>query len=119
MNDIYVAPRVTATAPILWAVLEQRFLTEMRQMRKRLTTALLLTGLGVFALPVMAAEPVSVGNYGDDGGEVYYQVTCSDNTQGSVIVKSDPKEICALPAYGQATCKARWTVKQAAAKACK
>jgi hypothetical protein len=119
MNDIYVAPRVTATAPTLWAVLEQRFLTEIRQMRKRLTMALLLTGFGLFALPAIAAEPVSVGKYGDDGDEVYYQVTCSDNTQGSVIVKKVPKQICALPAYGKETCKAVWTVKQAAAKACK
>ena len=88
-------------------------------MRKRLKMALLTTGFALFALPLMAAEPVSVGKYGDDGSETYYQVTCSDNTQGSVIVKSEPKEICALPAYGEATCKKAWTVKQAAAKACK
>ena len=92
---------------------------ETRQMSKRLKMALLAAGLGAFALPVMAAEPVSVGKYGDDGDETYYQVTCSDNTQGSVIVKSEPKEICALPAYGKETCKAAWTVKEAAAKACK
>lgn len=88
-------------------------------MRKRLKMALLTAGFGLFVLPAMAAEPVSIGNYGDDGGEVYYQVTCSDNTQGSVIVRSSPKQICALPAHGKETCRAIWTVKEAAAKACK
>jgi hypothetical protein len=119
VNDIYVVQRATATAPTCGAVLEQRFQTEMRQMRKRLKMALLVTGFGLFALPAMAAEPVSIGNYGNDGDEVYYQVTCSDNTQGSVIVKSNPKQICALPAFGKETCRAVWTVKEAAAKACK
>lgn len=88
-------------------------------MRKRLTTALILTGLGLFALAATAGEPVSIGNYGDDGGEVYYQVTCSDNTQGSVVVREEPRQICAMPAYGKETCKPRWTVKEAAAAVCK
>jgi len=88
-------------------------------MRTLLKTALLLVGLGLFAISAGAAEPVSIGNYGDDGGEVYYQVTCSDNTTGSVIVREEPNEICALPAYGEEICKAVWTVKSAAAKACK
>lgn len=88
-------------------------------MRTLLKTALLLAGIGILAIPAGAAEPVSVGNYGDDGNEVYYQVTCSDNTTGSVIVRQEPKEICALPAYGEQICKAAWTVESAAAKACK
>ena len=88
-------------------------------MRTLLKTILLLAGLGLFAIPAGAAEPVSVGNYGDDGGEVYYQVTCSDNTTGSVIVREEPKEICALPARGETVCKTAWTVESAAAKACK
>jgi hypothetical protein len=92
---------------------------ETRQMTKRLKMALLAAGFGVFALPAMAAEPVSIGDYGSDGNETYYQVTCSDNTQASVVVREKPKQVCAVPAYGDETCKAHWTVKEAAAKACK
>ena len=88
-------------------------------MNKLLTNTLLLAALAMASLAASAAEPVSIGNYGDDGGQTYYQVTCSNNTRGTVIEKQEPPQICAYPANADEVCKAAWTIKKAAAYACK
>ena len=88
-------------------------------MKKVLLNALLFAALGMVSLSTGAAKPVSIGNYGDDGDETYHEVTCSDNSRGTVIEKRDPKQVCAYPANGQARCNKNWTVKKAAEHACK
>ena len=88
-------------------------------MKKLILNTLLFAALGLASLAVGAAKPVSIGNFGEDGDETYYEVTCSDNTRGTVIEKKDPAQVCAYPAEGQAKCSKHWTVKKAAEKACK
>ena len=88
-------------------------------MNKLLSNTLLLAALGLVPLAAGAAEPVSIGNHGADGDKTYYEVTCSNNTRGSVIEQHEPKQLCAYPANADEVCKAAWTLKDAASYACK
>lgn len=75
---------------------------------------------GSAASSALAAEPLTIGDFGDDGDARYYEVTCSDNTQGSVIEKTQPqREVCAAARDKDEQCRPNWTVKQAAAHVCK
>ncbi len=87
-------------------------------MKKRLATALVLACAGLFAQSVSAAQPVSIGNYGEDGDGVFYGVICDDNTEGSVIVQTELKQICAVSAFGGESCRAGWSVNEAALYVC-
>ena len=87
-------------------------------MKKRLATALLLACAGLFAQSASAAQPASIGNYGEDGDNVYHGVICDDNTEGSVIEQLALKQICAHPAYGAESCRAGWSVNEAATYVC-
>jgi hypothetical protein len=91
----------------------------MRVMKQRLATALVLTCAALFAQSVGAAQPVSIGNYGEDGDDIFYGVICDDNSEGSVIKHIEPpKQICAQPAFGAASCRGGWSVNEAAIYAC-
>ena len=59
-------------------------------MKQRLATALVLTCAALFAQSVGAAQPVSIGNYGEDGDGIFYGVICDDNSEGSVIKRIEP-----------------------------
>ncbi len=87
-------------------------------MKKRLATALVLACAGLFAQPASAAQPASIGNYGEDGDGIFYGVICDDNTEGSVIEQPVLKQICAQPAYGAESCRAGWSVNEAARYVC-
>ena len=87
-------------------------------MKKRLATALVLACTGLFAQSVSAAQPVSIGNYGEDGDGVYHGVICDDNSEGSVIERISLNQICAQPAYGAESCRGGWSVNQAATYVC-
>ncbi len=87
-------------------------------MKKRLATALLLACTGLFAQSASAAQPASIGNYGEDGDNVYHGVICDDNTEGGVIEQLALKQICAHPAYGAESCRAGWSVNEAATYVC-
>jgi hypothetical protein len=87
-------------------------------MKKRLATALVLACAGLFAQSASAAQPVSIGNYGEDGDGVFYGVICDDNTEGSVIEQPVLKQICAQSAYGAESCRAGWSVNEAARYVC-
>jgi hypothetical protein len=87
-------------------------------MKKRLATALVLACAGLFAQSASAAQPASIGNYGEDGDGVFYGVICDDNTEGSVIEQPVLKQICAQPAYGAESCRAGWSVNEAARYVC-
>ena len=87
-------------------------------MKKRLATALVLACAGLFAQSASAAQPASIGNYGEDGGDVFYGVICDDNTEGSVIEQTELKQICAVPAFGAESCRAGWSVNAAARYVC-
>ena len=87
-------------------------------MKKRLATALVLACAGLFAQSASAAQPVSIGNYGEDGDGIFYGVICDDNTEGSVIEQTELKQICAVPAFGGESCRAGWSVNEAARYVC-
>ena len=87
-------------------------------MKKRLATALVLACAGLFAQPASAAQPASIGNYGEDGDGIFNGVICDDNTEGSVIEQPVLKQICAQPAYGAESCRAGWSVNEAARYVC-
>lgn len=87
-------------------------------MKKRLATALVLACTGLFLQSASAAQPVSIGNYGEDGGLVFHGVICDDNSEGSVTEQLAPKQICAQPAHGAESCRASWSVKEAARYVC-
>lgn len=88
-------------------------------MKQRLATVLVLTCAGLFAQAVSAAQPVSIGNYGEDGEAIFYGVICSDKSEGSVTERIvTPKHICGQPAFGTESCRVGWSVKDAAVYAC-
>ena len=87
-------------------------------MKKRLATDLVLACAGLFAQSASAAQPASIGNYGEDGDGVFYGVICDDNTEGSVIEQPVLKQICAQSAYGPESCRAGWSVNEAALYVC-
>ena len=87
-------------------------------MKKRLITAFVLACASLLAQSVSAAQPTSIGKYGQDGDDVFYGVICDDNTEGSVIEQTEPEQICAVPAFGVESCREGWSVNEAALYAC-
>jgi hypothetical protein len=67
-----------------------------------------------FANPVKRIVP-----HGQDGDYYYYQVRCTNGTQGSVIIQDKEKNICAQAFAGERVCNAAWNVQEAAEQACR
>jgi len=76
------------------------------------TTALLSTQ--AFADPVKRILP-----QGKDGDYYYYQVRCTNGSEGSVVVQDKEKTVCAQGLGRDRVCDASWTVQRAAEQACK
>ena len=88
-------------------------------MKQRLAKALVLACAGLFAQAIGAAQPASIGNYGEDGDGIFYGIVCDDGTEASVIERIEPpKQICAQPAFGTESCRGGWSVNEAAVYAC-
>ena len=87
-------------------------------MKKRLATALVLACTSLLAQSASAAQPASIGKYGQDGDDVFYGVICDDNTEGSVIEQIALKQMCATPAHGAESCRRGWSLKEAARYVC-
>ncbi len=80
------------------------------------TAALLSTQ----ALAQAAADPVKrVLPQGKDGDYTYYQIQCTNGTEGSVVVQDKEKNVCAQAFGGERTCDAGWNVQMAAERACR
>ncbi len=80
------------------------------------TAALLSTQ----ALAQTAADPVKrVLPQGKDGDYTYYQIQCTNGTEGSVVVQDKEKNVCAQAFGGERTCDAGWNVQMAAERACR
>jgi hypothetical protein len=80
------------------------------------TAALLSTQ----AFAQTAADPVKrILPQGKDGDYYYYQVQCTNGTQGSVVVQDKEKNVCAQAFGRERTCSARWNVQVAAERACR
>jgi hypothetical protein len=57
--------------------------------------------------------------HGQDGDNYYYQVKCTNGTQGSVIVQDKERNICAQAFAGERICNGAWNVQEAAEQACR
>ena len=76
------------------------------------TAALLSTQ--AFADPVKRVLP-----QGKDGDYYYYQVLCTNGTEGSVVVQEKENNVCAQALGGERVCNAAWNVQRAAEHACR
>lgn len=70
------------------------------------------------ALPAGAATVGRVVAVGEDGNS-YYQVTCGDGGVASVVVSGSRQEVCIYADHLGRSCRADWTVDNAAAYACR
>ena len=87
-------------------------------MKQSLQLLLLSAVLAALAGPAGAASVSKIASIGEDGDESFYHVACSDKTQGSVVVSSDPPEVCAHPAWEKKQCRGQWSLERAAAHVC-
>lgn len=82
----------------------------------------LAVSLGVCGLcstpPVGAAAVDSVVAVGEDGNS-YYEVTCDGGSVASVVVSGSRQEVCIYADHLGRSCRADWTVDNAAAYACR
>jgi hypothetical protein len=79
-----------------------------------LTAVALLAALG----GVQAAQVANVTNVGDDG-DGYYRVRCTNGARASVVLRSDPPDVCIFADHLGRTCNPSWTLEAAAALACR
>lgn len=88
-------------------------------MNKALRIAMILASMTVFLHPVDATSVRGVMEFGQDGEATYYQIRCSDNTRGSVVVHLKEPKICAQPLHRPEQCRTNWSLQEASAFACK
>ena len=79
-----------------------------------LSAAAALVSAPAFANPVKRVLP-----HGKDGDFYYYQVQCTNGTQGSVVVQDKENKVCAQPAGRNEVCNSGWNVQRAAEHACR
>ena len=92
-------------------------------MRKIFLAAMFSAAAALLSMPAFAqtaADPVKrVLPQGKDGDYYYYQVQCTNGTEGSVVVQEKEKNVCAQAFGGERTCNAGWNVQVAAEQACR
>ena len=79
-----------------------------------LSAATALVSAPAFANPVKRVLP-----QGKDGDYYYYQVQCTNGTQGSVVVQDKENNVCAQAAGRDQVCNSGWNVQRAAEQACR
>jgi hypothetical protein len=88
-------------------------------MRKTFLVAF-LSALTALLSAQAVADPVKrILPQGKDGDYYYYQVKCSNGSEGSVVIQDKENNICAQGLGGKRVCNARWTVQKAAEHACR
>ena len=87
----------------------------------RKTFLAVMMGLAAALLSTQAiANPVKrVLPQGKDGDYYYYQVQCSNGTEGSVVVQDKERNVCAQGEGRKRVCNAGWNVQRAAEHACR
>ena len=93
-------------------------------MRKLFLAAMLGAAAALFSTQAVAQsstdDPVKrVLPQGKDGDYTYYQIQCTNGTEGSVVVQDKEKNVCAQAFGGERTCDAGWNVQMAAERACR
>jgi len=87
-------------------------------MKKLLCGALCAGVLG--AMSVQADDGVvRVIDRGRDGDTNFYQVMCTSGARATVTVTDSPAQACTQGLDGKQRCSAKWTIREAAAQACK
>jgi hypothetical protein len=88
-------------------------------MRKTFLTAVLSAAAFVFSAQAFADPVERIVPHGKDGDYYYYQVKCTNGSEGSIVVQDKEKNVCAQAMGGQRICNATWTVQRAAEQACR
>lgn len=87
-------------------------------MRTIFLAATMSVAATLLAVPAVADPVKRVLPQGKDGDYYYYQVKCTNGTEGSVVVQDKEKSICAQALGGERVCSATWNVQRAAEHAC-
>ena len=87
-------------------------------MKARTPQVLVIFLAAVSTLTVDAATVSRVTARGDDG-KTYYVVACSDGNKASVVVEDAPRNVCIYADHLGRSCRADWSVDNAAAYACR
>ena len=88
-------------------------------MRKLFLIAMMSAASVLLSAQVSAGPVKRILPQGKDGDNFYYQVQCTNDTEGSVVVHDKENKICAQAFGGQPQCNSSWTVQRAAEQACK
>lgn len=87
-------------------------------MRKTFLAAMLSAAAALLSTQASADPVKRVLPQGKDGDYYYYQVKCSNGTEGSVVVQDKENNVCAQAFGGERVCNAAWNVQRAAEHAC-
>ena len=96
-----------------------RIVIQSRTMKRIILAAMLSAVAATLCAQSVTNLVKRIVPYGQDGGYFYYQVTCANGTQGSVVVQDEEKNICAQAFAGARLCNAAWNVQEAAEQACR
>lgn len=88
-------------------------------MRKTFLTLTLCASASLLSTQAVADPVKRVLPQGQDGDDYYYQVQCTNGTEGSVVVQDKERNICAQAQGGERVCNAGWNVQRAAEHACR
>lgn len=87
---------------------------------RKLFLAVILSAAAVLVSTPAFADPVKrVLPQGKDGDMYYYQVQCTNGTQGTVVVQDKDNSVCAQAFGGERVCNSAWNVQRAAEQACR
>ena len=76
---------------------QSEYAWEIPRMKKSIQIALALAGALTFSQAINAADVTSIAPFGEDGEDSFYQIACSNQTVGSVVVHAKPKQLCDAP----------------------
>lgn len=88
-------------------------------MRKTFLVAFLSAMTALLSAQAVADPVKRILPQGKDGDYYYYQVKCSNGSEGSVVIQDKENNVCAQGLRGKRVCDARWTVQKAAEHACR
>jgi hypothetical protein len=88
-------------------------------MRKIFLIAMLSATAALLSTQAIADPVKRILPQGKDGDYYYYQVQCSNGSQGSVVIQDKENNVCAQGMGGKRVCNARWSVQKAAEQACR
>ena len=89
-------------------------------MIRNMTGILTACALAAMLQSVSADDQVErIIDHGADGHIAFYTVYCKDGQRGHVQVNSKSRRTCAGNSEHKSRCRKAWTIREAAAKACR